>query len=79
MTLWDGARRLAYFFTYAVEEPATDGAGMTTKEYVLCPQCTLEHQGEFLTAYYTTLTSVMCCRCGIVMGPINQAEMEKAE
>lgn len=74
MTLWDGARRLPYFFAYR------EGFRTDEKEWVLCPQCALEHvQDEKLTAHYTTLTSVMCCRCGIVMGPINQAEMEKAE
>lgn len=63
--LWEGARRLPYFYTYVDD----------TKEWVLCPQCALEHQGEEnLTAQYTTLRSLMCCRCGILMGPINRAE-----
>lgn len=70
MTLWEGARRLPYFFTW-VE------AGAIPRTWIMCPQCALEHQGEEqLAPHYTTLRSVMCCRCGILMGPINMAEME---
>jgi hypothetical protein len=75
--LWEGGRRLPYFFTYTADEyGATDG-DVKQREWVLCPQCALEHVGDHLLApHYTTLRSVMCCRCCIVMGPINQAEME---
>jgi hypothetical protein len=69
-SLWEGSRRLPYFYTYLFEE----------KEWVLCPQCALEHVGDYLLApRFTTLRSVMCCRCCIVMGPINKAEMEATD
>ncbi len=72
MSLWEGARRLPYFFTIA------GGWEGGEADFVLCPQCALEHveEPEPLIARYTTIRSVMCCRCGIVMGPINKAEME---
>lgn len=77
MSLWEGARRLPYFYTYPVEECGADGLGVTIRPYVVCPQCALEHvQDEKLEPHFTTIRSVMCCRCGIVMGPINKAEME---
>lgn len=82
--LWQGARRLPYFFTYTTTETIPWGnEGLfreIPKEWVLCPQCALEHaQDERITARYTTIRSAMCCRCGIVMGPINQSEMEAGE
>lgn len=82
--LWEGARRLPYFFTYSTTETVPEGNEGLTKEeakrWVLCPQCALEHvQDEKLTTHYTALRSVMCCRCGIVMGPINKAEMEAGD
>ena len=82
--LWDGARRLPYFFTYRTTEFVPEGnEGLSredVKEWVLCPQCALEHVGDdLLSPQYTTLRSVMCCRCCIVMGPINKAEMEATD
>jgi hypothetical protein len=63
--LWEGARRLPYFYVY--------GPG----GWIMCAQCALEHRGdEQLVAQYTTLRSLMCCRCGILLGPINKAETE---
>jgi hypothetical protein len=70
--LWDGARRLPYFFT-------VDDDPRENRAWIFCPQCALQHinNGDRLAAHYTTLRSVMCCRCGIVMGPINKAETEE--
>ncbi len=72
-SLWPGARRLPYFFTFLQAAEIGD----IEKEWVLCPQCALEHiQDINLTPHFTTLRSLMCARCSIVLGPINQAEME---
>ncbi len=69
MTLWEGARRLPYFFAF----------GVGAARYVYCPQCALEHvQDVSLIPHYTTIRSVMCCRCGILIGPINEEEMVEA-
>jgi hypothetical protein len=74
--LWEGARRLPYFYTVAVQQ--SDSRILESdppKEWVFCTQCALEHRGEDeLKPQYTTLRSLMCCRCGILMGPINRAE-----
>lgn len=64
--LWTGARRLPYFYTL----PSAIGDNT-----VVCPQCAMEYQGdERLSAQYTVVRSVMCVRCGILMGPINESE-----
>jgi hypothetical protein len=69
MTLWEGARRLPYFFS-SVEEVLGGKA-------VFCPQCVLESLPEQrkVTAHYHVNRSVMCVRCGILIGPINDEEM----
>jgi hypothetical protein len=60
--LWEGARRLPYFYSY--------------EQFVVCPQCALEHvQDEKLTPHYHINRSAMCARCGILVGPINEEEM----
>jgi hypothetical protein len=77
MSLWEGARRLPYYFSYPQEMLFPMSGDTYVEQFVLCPQCSLEHVGEEkLTAHYTTLRSVMCARCAILMGPINKAEME---
>lgn len=68
--LWEGARRLPYFFTVHTQEPDD-----SESEWIMCPQCAMEQRDTGrLTAQYTTLRTLMCCRCGILMGPINRAE-----
>lgn len=80
MTLWEGARRLPYFFTQEAEMVWPVSEKTEVREFIFCPQCALEHQGdEKLKPHYTTIRSVMCCRCGILMGPINKAEMEEVQ
>jgi hypothetical protein len=72
MTLWEGARRLPYFFS--LDEEVLGG------QPVLCPQCALEHVGqEQLRAHYAVNRSIMCIRCGILIGPINDEEMIEYE
>lgn len=68
MSLWEGARRLPYFFSYA------SGTG---KQAVMCPQCVLEHMNEpeRLTAHYNIDRTAMCVRCGILIGPIEEEEL----
>jgi hypothetical protein len=68
MTLWEGARRLPYFFSCEEEgQPA----------WVVCPQCALQYVGDDrLTPIYTASRSFMCARCGILVGPINEEEAE---
>jgi hypothetical protein len=73
MSLWEGARRLPYFFSYGPDD--------STKRAVMCPQCVLEHiedEPEKIKAHYQIDRSVMCGRCGILIGPINEEEMTKA-
>lgn len=69
--LWEGARRLPYFFSYG----HPDGAGSRD---ILCPQCALEHADvkvEKLRAHYHADRTLMCARCGILIGPISNEEM----
>jgi hypothetical protein len=70
--LWEGARRLPYFFTWE------HGEG---PRYILCPQCALQHADapERLEAHYHVSRSVMCARCGILLGPTNDEEMISLE
>lgn len=75
MTLWEGARRLPYFWSYG--QPAGDGM-----RSVVCPQCALEQiekEPEMLRAHYAVNRSVMCSRCGILIGPISDEEMIEYE
>ena len=66
--LWKGARRLPYFYTVLGDNN------------IVCPQCALEHLGaEELEPRYVAARSLMCCRCGILMGPINKAESEATD
>jgi len=68
--LWDGVRRLPYFFAFG--EPSED-----KPRTILCPQCALEHverDPNRVHAYYHVSRSIMCARCGIVIGPINKEE-----
>ncbi len=73
VTLWEGARRLPYFFSY--------GPMPSQKRAVLCPQCALEHanEPEKMLAHYTAERTVMCVRCGILIGPINEEEGAQGE
>jgi hypothetical protein len=73
--LWEGARRLPYFFS--CEQPEREG-----RRAVMCPQCSLEHlekEPEMLRAHYSVNRSVMCRRCGILIGPMNDEEMVEYE
>ena len=75
MTLWEGARRLPYFWSYGTP----DGAG---DRMVVCPQCALdkiENAPETLRAHYAANRSIMCARCGVLIGPINKEEMIEYE
>ena len=67
--LWEGSRRLPYFFSYGHDD--------SSKRAVLCPQCSLEHVDapEMLRAHYHVSRSIMCVRCGILIGPVNEEEM----
>lgn len=74
MTLWEGARRLPYFYSW--------GDSDSTKRAVICPQCALEHierEPEMLQAHYAVNRSIMCGRCGILIGPINDEELIEYE
>jgi hypothetical protein len=73
--LWEGARRLPYFFSYG--QPEGNG-----RRAVMCPQCCLEHienEPEMLRAHYCVNRSVMCGRCGILIGPANDEEVIEYE
>lgn len=75
MTLWEGARRLPYFFSYG--QPNGDA-----RRSVLCPQCALQPMSaepEMLQAHYSVNRTVMCARCSIVIGPASDAEMVEYE
>jgi hypothetical protein len=75
VTLWEGSRRLPYFWSYG--QP--NGAGQRS---VICPQCVLEHvekDPEMLRAHYAVNRSIMCARCGILIGPITNEEMIEYE
>jgi hypothetical protein len=75
MTLWEGARRLPYFFSYG--QP---GGGQ--RRSVICPQCAIEQfekDAEMIRAHYSVNRSIMCARCGILIGPINDEEMIEYE
>lgn len=68
--LWEGSRRLPYFFSYG--QP--DGEG---RRAVLCPQCVLVHvekEPQYVQAHFHISRSVMCGACGILIGPINEEE-----
>ena len=69
--LWEGARRLPYFFSWGA--PHETGGRRT----VLCPQCALENvdDPEYMRAHYHVSRSVMCVRCSILIGPVNEEEM----
>lgn len=71
--LWEGARRLPYFFTRS--RPGGD-------PWILCPQCALEQIEKLpqsLRAFYALNRQVMCARCGILIGPMNDEEMVEYE
>jgi hypothetical protein len=75
VTLWEGARRLPYFYSWG------DPDSSTTRS-VICPQCALEHiekDPEMLQAHYAVNRSIMCGRCGILIGPTNDEEMIEYE
>jgi hypothetical protein len=75
MTLWEGARRLPYFWSYG--DPERVG-----RREVVCPQCALEQiekAPQMLRAHYAVNRSIMCARCMIVIGPINDEEMIEYE
>jgi hypothetical protein len=78
--LWEGARRLPYFFTVKTTAVVPEGNEGLTKDvqedWIFCPQCALAHAPE-AEPHYVTLRSLMCCRCGVLMGPINKAETEE--
>jgi hypothetical protein len=67
--LWEGARRLPYFYVRG--------------GWVVCPQCALwlheDGDAHELVPQYATLRSLMCCKCGVLLGPINQAEVEASD
>lgn len=66
---WEGARRLPYFFSH--------GADNIETRKVVCPQCVLTvivGDPEHIRPHYHVNRSVMCGRCGILIGPINDEE-----
>jgi hypothetical protein len=65
--LWEGARRLPYFFTW--------------QSWILCPQCVLQRVIDNVppVPHFHVSRSVMCARCSIVIGPINDEEMVSFE
>ncbi len=67
---WEGARRLPYFFTWG--QPGVSG-----QRAVLCPQCAQEHihEPEMMQAHYYVNRTLMCGRCGILIGPAGEGEM----
>ena len=74
MSLYEGARRLPYFWSW--------GNAESGKRAVLCPQCALEHtekDPEMLQAHYAVNRSIMCGRCGILIGPTTDEEMVEYE
>lgn len=69
--LWEGARRLPYFFSYG------GNTSHSPRRAIMCPQCVLERLAdhEMLQPHYHVSRSVMCSRCNILIGPINDEEV----
>ena len=67
---WEGARRLPYFYS--------TGPNNLERRPIVCPQCILYvvlEDPEDLRGHYHVSRSVMCGRCGILIGPINEEEI----